>query len=54
MQTAALLRAGAEGEVAIAAVLIVAEKSDSGELRDEDLEEAAKRAGNAAAGILST
>jgi len=54
MQTAALFRAGAEGEVAIAAVLIVAEKSDSGELRDEELEEAAKRAGRAAAGSLST
>ena len=35
--------------MAVAAVLIVSEKSDSGQLRDEELEEAAKRAGTAAA-----
>jgi uridine phosphorylase len=53
MQTAALLRVGAELGVALAAVLIVGEKSDAGQLRDEDLEEAAKRAGRAAARLLS-
>jgi len=52
MQTAALLAtAGALG-VAAAAVLIVSERSDSGQLRDEDLEAAAKRAGIAAATLL--
>jgi uridine phosphorylase len=54
MQTAALLTGAAEHEVAAAAILIVTERSDSGPLRDEELEEAAKRAGQAAAGILST
>jgi uridine phosphorylase len=53
MQTAALLRIAAERELAVAAVLIVSEKSDAGQLRDEDLDEAAKRAGHAAARILS-
>lgn len=53
MQTATLLAAGAEDGVAVAAVLIVAERSDSGQLPDEDLEAAAKGAGNAAATILS-
>jgi len=52
MQTAGLFAAAAEHEVAVAAVLIVSEKSDSGHLRDDDLEEAAKRAGAAAAAIL--
>ena len=33
-------------------LLIVAEKSGSGQLRDEEMEEAAKRAGIAAAGLL--
>ncbi|HEU5063914.1 MAG TPA: hypothetical protein VFT79_12305 [Solirubrobacterales bacterium] len=54
MQTAALLAAGREHEVALAAVLIAAERSDAGQLRDEELEEAAKRAGNAASAVLST
>ncbi|HEU5253995.1 MAG TPA: hypothetical protein VFU16_11790 [Solirubrobacterales bacterium] len=53
MQTAGLLAAAAEREVAVAALLIVSEKSDSGQLRDEELEAAAKRAGSAAAAILS-
>jgi len=53
MQTAALLAAGEEHGVAVAALLIATEKSDSGQLRDEKLEEAAKRAGHAAAAILS-
>src|SRR3954469_5417446 len=54
MQTAALLQTGAEKEVAMAAVLIVTEKSDAGQLRDEELEAVAKRAGTAAATVLST
>ncbi|MGN6257962.1 MAG: phosphorylase family protein [Solirubrobacterales bacterium] len=53
MQTAALLETGAELGVAVAALLIVTERSDAGQLRDEELEEAAKRAGAAAAEILS-
>jgi uridine phosphorylase len=53
MQTAALFRAGAELGVALAAVLIVSEKSDTGQLRDEDLEEMAKRAGRVARAVLS-
>jgi uridine phosphorylase len=53
MQTATLLAAAAEHDVAAAAVLIAAERSDSGQLRDEELEEAAKRVGRAASGILS-
>ena len=52
MQTAALLSAAAEHGVAAAALLIVAERSDAGQLRDEDLEETAKRAGLAAAALL--
>lgn len=52
MQTAALLAAAAEHHVAAAALLIVSEKSDSGQLRDEELEEAAKKAGTAASGIF--
>jgi len=52
MQTAALLAAAAKLEVAVAAVLVVTEKSDSGQLRDEDLEAAAKLAGRAAVGVL--
>ena len=54
MQTTALLGAAAELGVAAAALLIVSEKSDSGQLRDEDLEEAAKQAGSAATDLLST
>jgi len=53
MQTAALLQTGDEKEVAMAAVLIVTEKSDAGRLRDEELEALAKRAGAAAAAVLS-
>jgi len=53
MQTAGLLQAAGEHGVAAAAVLIVAERSDSGQLRDEDLETVAKRAGRVAASLLS-
>lgn len=53
MQTATLLAAGEEDEVAVAAVLIVTERSDSGQLPDEELEAAAKGAGTAASRILS-
>ena len=53
MQTASLLATAAEHGVALAALLIVAEKSAAGQLRDEDLEEMAKRAGHATAGVLS-
>lgn len=52
MQTAALLAAAAALEIAVAAVLVVTEKSDSGQLRDEDIETAAKRVGHAAAAVL--
>jgi uridine phosphorylase len=54
MQTAGLLASAAEHDVAAAAILIVTEKSDSGQLLEEDLEDAAKRAGAAASGLLST
>lgn len=54
MQTAGLLASATEHDVAAAALLVVSEKSDSGQLRDEELEEAAKRAGSAAADVLST
>lgn len=53
MQTASLLGTAAQVDLALAALLIVTEKSEAGELRDEHLEEAAKRAGHAAAGVLS-
>jgi uridine phosphorylase len=53
MQTAGLLAAAKAHGVAAAAVLIAAEKSDSGQLRHEDLEETAKRVGRAASGVLS-
>lgn len=52
MQTAALLGTAAELEVAAAAVLIVAERSDAGQLPDEDLEAEAKRVGLATAALL--
>lgn len=52
MQTASLLTIADQGDIAVAALLVVTEKSDSGQLRDEDLEEAAKQAGRAAVGIL--
>jgi purine-nucleoside phosphorylase len=54
MQTAALLATAGEVEVATAVLLIVSEKSESGQLPDEKLVEAAKRAGVAARGALST
>jgi uridine phosphorylase len=52
MQTAALFARGAELGVAMAAVLIVSETVGTG-LPDEDMEEAARRAGEAAAAALS-
>jgi purine-nucleoside phosphorylase len=52
MQTTALLDVAAELKVTAAAVLIVSERSDSGQLRDEDLEETAKRVGLAASALL--
>jgi len=54
MQTTSLLATAAEHAVALAALLIVTEKSDSGQLQDADLEKAAKHAGRAAAVLLST
>jgi len=54
MQTAALLAAADPLGVGAAAVLIASERSDSGQLRDEELEAAAKVAGKAAARLLST
>lgn len=53
MQTAALLAAAEEHGIGAAAVLIVSERSDAGQLRDEDLEATAKRVGAAAAAVLS-
>lgn len=52
MQTAALLDAAVELGVAVAAVLIVSERSDAGQLQDGELEDAAQRAGGAASGVL--
>jgi hypothetical protein len=52
MQTAALLTTAEDLGVALAALLIVSERSDSGQLRDEELEAAAKCAGRAAAAVL--
>jgi uridine phosphorylase len=54
MQTASLFAIADQTEIAVAALLVISEKSDAGQLRDEDLEEAAKRAGHAAAAILSS
>jgi purine-nucleoside phosphorylase len=54
MQTAALLGAGARLGVAVAALLIVTERGDAGQLRDEESELLARRAGTAASRILST
>jgi uridine phosphorylase len=54
MQTASLLGAAEAHGVSAAAVLIATEKSDAGQLREEDLEETAKRAGHAASAVLST
>jgi uridine phosphorylase len=53
MQTASLLGTAAQVGVGLAVLLIVVEKSDAGQLRDEDLEEAAKRAARAATAVLS-
>jgi len=52
MQTAGLLATAKELGVAAAAVLVVSERSDSGELRDDDLASAAQRAAEAAAAVL--
>ena len=52
MQTATLLAVAAELGVSAAAILIVAERSDSGQLRDEELEEKAKRVGVVASPLL--
>ena len=54
MQTAGLLGAAKEHGVSAAAVLIVAERSDSGQLSEDDVENAAKQAGQAAASILAS
>ncbi|HEV7614882.1 MAG TPA: hypothetical protein VGO36_01480 [Solirubrobacterales bacterium] len=54
MQTAALFSRAGELEVALAAVLVVTETADGGELDGEAGESAAKRAGTAAATVLST
>jgi hypothetical protein len=53
MQTAALFATGSEFEVAVAALLIVAETTQGQSLADEVLADAAKRAGRAAAAIFS-
>lgn len=53
MQTAALLAAAAHREVSVAALLIVAETRDGEAIVDEEMEAAAKRAGKAAATVLS-
>lgn len=52
MQTASLFASAEELGIAVAAVLVVTEKSDSGQLRDEELEATAKDAGRAAAAVL--
>lgn len=52
MQTAALFATGAEFEVAVAALLIVSQTKDGRHISDEELEAAAKKAGNAAAAVL--
>jgi purine-nucleoside phosphorylase len=53
MQTAALFATAWEFEVAVAALLIASETTDGQSLADEELEATAKRAGRAAAAILS-
>jgi uridine phosphorylase len=53
MQTAALFARGRELGVALAAVLIVTEAEAGEQLSDEAMEAATKRAGNAAAAVLS-
>jgi len=54
MQTVALLARGEQLGVAVAALLIVSEAAAGERLADEPLEGAAKRAGRAAAAVLST
>jgi uridine phosphorylase len=53
MQTAALFVIAAEFEVSVAALLIVTQTTDGRSLDDEGIADAAKRAGRAAAGVLS-
>jgi uridine phosphorylase len=53
MQTGALLRAASRLGVAAGALLVVAEGGDAGAIGDDELEAAAKRAGTAAAAVLS-
>jgi uridine phosphorylase len=52
MQTAALFATAAELDIAAAALLVVTERSDSGQLPDEELEGPAKQAGRVAASVL--
>jgi uridine phosphorylase len=54
MQTAALLQTARDQSVTAAAVLIASERNDAGVLQDDELEAAAKRAGRAVSGLLST
>jgi uridine phosphorylase len=54
MQTATLLAGAAKLEVALAAVLVVVANDSGKQLVEETGEEAAKRAGGAAVGVLST
>jgi uridine phosphorylase len=54
MQTAGLLSAAKFHGVAAAAVLIAAERSDAGQLSEDELEKSAKVAGRAATALLST
>jgi uridine phosphorylase len=54
MQTAALFEAASTRDVALAAVLIVSEQRGVEPLDDEQLQEAAKRAGRAASALLSS
>ncbi|HYH53742.1 MAG TPA: hypothetical protein VD761_06395 [Solirubrobacterales bacterium] len=53
MQTAGLLAAATAHGVKVGAVLIVTERSDSGQLPDDELEAAAKGSARAAAAVLS-
>jgi uridine phosphorylase len=52
MQTAALFERGAILGVGVAAVLVVSESSSGERIADEELETAAKRAGNAASAVI--
>jgi hypothetical protein len=53
MQTATVLARGRDLGIAVAAILIVETAAGGEQIADEKLEEAAKRAGRAAADILS-